>query len=166
MPFSIKQINGFTQGEFVEAIGWVFEDSPWVAERAWHHRPFASRIQLSERMNGEVAAASPEEQLLLLRAHPDLGTRAKISSSSAAEQAGAGLDRLTTGEHERLLDLNNAYREKFGFPFLYAVKGADKFAILEALDRRLNSNRGDEFQEALLQVCRIARFRLESIITG
>lgn len=116
-------------------------------------------------MNGEVAAASPEEQLALLRAHPDLGTRAKISPSSTSEQAGAGLDRLTSGEYKRLVDLNNTYREKFGFPFLYAVKGADKFAILEALERRLISNREDEFQEALRQAYRIARFRLESILS-
>ena len=115
-------------------------------------------------MNGEVAAASPEEQLALFRAHPDLGTRAKTSPSSNSEQAGAGLDRLTSGEYKRLLDLNTAYLKKFGFPFLYAVKGADKFAILEALDRRLNSNPQDEFQEALRQVYRIARFRLESLI--
>ena len=164
MPLSIEQINRFTQGEFTEAVGWVFEHSPWVAERAWHHRPFASCGQLSERMNGEVAAASPEEHLALLRAHPDLGTRAKISPNSTTEQAGAGLDRLTSEEHKRLLDLNNAYREKFGFPFLYAVKGADKFAILEALERRLGSNRADEFQEAFGHVYRIARFRLESIM--
>jgi len=115
-------------------------------------------------MNGEVAVASPEEQLALLRAHPDLGTRARISPISSSEQAGAGLDRLTAAEHERLVDLNNAYRGKFGFPFLYAVKGADKFAILEALERRLKSNRDDEFQEALRQVYRIARFRLEGIV--
>jgi 2-oxo-4-hydroxy-4-carboxy-5-ureidoimidazoline decarboxylase len=165
MPLSIDQINRFTQAEFTEAVGWVFEHSPWVAERAWHLRPFASCDHLSDQMNGEVAAAAPEEQLALLRAHPDLGTRAKISPSSAGEQAGAGLDRLTGDEYKRLLDLNNAYREKFGFPFLYAVKGADKFAILEALERRLNSNREDEFQEALRQVYRIARFRLERIVS-
>jgi len=164
MPLSTEEINHFTREQFVETIGWVFEHSPWVAERAWHHRPFASCAHLSERMNGEVAAASAEEQLALLCAHPNLGTRAKISPSSTSEQAGAGLDRLTSGEYARLIDLNGAYREKFGFPFLYAVKGSDKFAILEALGRRLSSNREDEFQEALRQVYRIARFRLESIV--
>jgi 2-oxo-4-hydroxy-4-carboxy-5-ureidoimidazoline decarboxylase len=164
MPLSIEQINRLTQDEFTVAVGWVFEHSPWVAERASRQRPFQSCDHLSERMNGEVAAASPEQQLALLRAHPDLGTRAKISPSSTSEQAGAGLDRLTAGEYQRLLDLNSAYRKKFGFPFLYAVKGADKFDMLEALERRLNSNREDEFQEALQQVYRIARFRLKSTI--
>jgi 2-oxo-4-hydroxy-4-carboxy-5-ureidoimidazoline decarboxylase len=165
MPLSVEKINRFAQEEFIETVGWVFEHSPWVAERAWHHRPFASVADLSERMNGKVAAASLEEQLALLRAHPDLGTRAKISPGSTGEQAGAGLDRLTSGEYERLAHLNAAYREKFGFPFLYALKGADKFAILEALERRLSSNREDEFQEALRQVYRIARFRLESLVS-
>lgn len=164
MSLSIEAISGLSQDRFTETIGWVFEHSTWVAERAWHHRPFTSRAHLSEQMNREVAAASTEEQLDLLRSHPDLGTHAKISPSSTSEQAGAGLDRLTRDEYERLMDLNGAYREKFGFPFLYAVKGSDKFAILEALERRLNSNREDEFQEALRQVYRIARFRLESII--
>jgi 2-oxo-4-hydroxy-4-carboxy-5-ureidoimidazoline decarboxylase len=164
MPLSIDEINHFTQEQFVETIGWVFEHSPWVAERAWHLRPFASCAHLSERMNGEVAAAGIKEQLALLRAHPDLGTRAKISPNSTCEQAGAGLDRLTSGEYAELIELNSAYREKFGFPFLYAVKGSDKFAILEALERRLSSNREDEFQEALRQVYRIARFRLETIV--
>jgi OHCU decarboxylase len=165
MPLSIEKINRFAQEEFIETVGWVFEHSPWVAERAWHNRPFESCAHLSERMNGEVAAASMEDQLALLEAHPDLGTRAKISPSSTGEQAGAGLDRLTSSEYERLVHLNGAYREKFGFPFLYAVKGADKFAILEALERRLSSNREDEFREALRQVYRIARFRLESVVS-
>jgi OHCU decarboxylase len=164
MQLSIEQLNRLTQADFTESVGWVFENSPWVAERAWRHRPFESFVQLSERMNGEVEAASMEERLTLLRAHPDLGTRAKISPGSASEQAGAGLDRLTSDEYTRLVQLNTAYREKFGFPFLYAVKGSDKFAILEALERRLDSNREDEFREALRQVYRIARFRLESII--
>lgn len=164
MPLPIEEINHFVQEQFIESLGWVFEHSPWVAERAWHHRPFTSCARLSEEMNGEVAEASMEEQLALLRAHPDLGTRAKISPSSASEQAGAGLDQLTTAEYARLIDLNGAYRAKFGFPFLYAVKGSDKFAILEALERRLSSSREDEFQEALRQVFRIARFRLESIV--
>jgi 2-oxo-4-hydroxy-4-carboxy-5-ureidoimidazoline decarboxylase len=164
MPLSIEEINNFPLEQFIESLGWVFEHSPWVAERAWRHRPFGSCAHLSGEMNGEVAGASMEEQLALLRAHPDLGTRAKISPSSATEQAGAGLDQLTTAEYARLIDLNGAYREKFGFPFLYAVKGSDKFAILEALERRLSSSRETELQEALRQVFRIARFRLESIV--
>jgi 2-oxo-4-hydroxy-4-carboxy-5-ureidoimidazoline decarboxylase len=164
MSYSIAAINQLEREQFVERVGWVFEHSPWVAERAWRHRPFASLDQLCERMNGEVDAASIDERLALLRAHPDLGTRAKVSASSASEQAGAGLDQLTADEYRRLTELNSAYREKFGFPFLLAVKGSGKSAILEALEVRLNATREDEFQEALRQVFRIARFRLESFL--
>jgi OHCU decarboxylase len=164
MSFSIQALNQLDQSQFVASIGWVFEHSPWVAERAWHHRPFESLNQLSECMNGEVEASSTEEQLTLLRAHPDLGTRAKISADSASEQAGAGLNQLTPDEYARLSELNSAYRSKFGFPFLYAVKGSGKFAILEALERRHGASLEDEFREALRQVYRIARFRLEGIM--
>jgi OHCU decarboxylase len=164
MSFSIDEVNQFDLATFVESIGWVFEHSPWVAERAWHDRPFGSLDQLAERMNEVVATAPTGERLALLRAHPDLGARAKISPGSTAEQAGVGLDQLTPAEHARLVELNNAYRERFGFPFLYAVKGSNKFAILEALERRLHSTPEAEFEEALQQVYRIARFRLESMI--
>jgi 2-oxo-4-hydroxy-4-carboxy-5-ureidoimidazoline decarboxylase len=111
-----------------------------------------------------VTEASREEQLDLLRAHPDLGTRARVSPSSTREQAGVGLDRLTQEEYDLLLELNNAWKEKFGFPFLYAVKGSDKFAIMEAMRRRLNSAPQEEFEEALRQVFRIAGYRLEEIV--
>jgi OHCU decarboxylase len=164
MSFSIDEVNQFDRATFVESIGWVFEHSPWVAERAWHNRPFESLDRLCERMNEVVATAPTGERIALLRAHPDLGTRAKISPGSTSEQAGVGLDQLTPAEHARLVKLNNAYREKFGFPFLYAVKGSNKFAILEALESRLHSHPETEFEEALQQVYRIARFRLESII--
>jgi 2-oxo-4-hydroxy-4-carboxy-5-ureidoimidazoline decarboxylase len=164
MSFSIEVVNGLTQAEFVEALGWIFEHSPWVAERTWRHRPFGSFSALSDRMEAEVAAASHEERLALLRAHPDLGTRARISPSSTREQSDAGMDQLIAAEHAKLTELNNAYREKFGFPFLFAIKGSDKFAILEAFERRLESTCAVEFEEALRQVYRIARFRLETLI--
>lgn len=153
-----------TAPQFVEAFGWICEHSPWVAERACRRHPFSSPEQLAAAMIDEVASATRDEQLALLRAHPDLGTRAKISSSSTAEQSGAGLDQLTPEEHARLTGLNDRYRAKFGFPFLYAVKGSDKFAILEALGRRIDSDPAAEFAEALRQVSRIAGFRLESAV--
>lgn len=146
---------------FVAELGHVFEDSPWVAERAWAQRPFVNMNHLRERMESAVLDATREEQLALLRAHPDLGTRARVGENSAREQAGVGLDRLTSEEYEHLLRLNARYKEKFGFPFLYAVKGAGKHEILLALERRLGSTAEDEFAEALRQVFRIARFRLE-----
>jgi OHCU decarboxylase len=162
---TISEINGLHLIEFVETLGGIFEDSQWVAERAWAGRPFTSPEDLCRRMTAQVETAARADQLALLRAHPDLGTRAKVSESSAGEQAGAGLDKLSQEEYDRLLRLNTDYKEKFGFPFLYAVKGSRKAAILEALARRLESTPDEEFAEALRQVYRIARFRLEGMIT-
>jgi 2-oxo-4-hydroxy-4-carboxy-5-ureidoimidazoline decarboxylase len=160
----IADLNRFDRDAFVAALGHVYEDSPWVAERAANRRPFASLDACCEAMQAEVRAAAVEEQLSLLRAHPDLGTRARIGEDSTREQAAAGLDQLTPVEHARLLGLNAEYKKKFGFPFLYAVKGSDKHRIIGALETRLNSTPEAEFDEALTQVFRIARYRLEEII--
>lgn len=161
---TIDQLNNLDQEAFVREAGWVFEHSPWVAERAWRRRPFSSIEDLHGKMTSEVAQALRDERLALLRAHPDLGSRAAMSPSSENEQAAAGLDRLTAEELPGLLQLTKAYTEKFAFPFLYAVKGSGKVQILEALERRLESSPEEEFSEALRQVYRIARFRLEAII--
>ena len=161
---TVSQLSALGVNNFVDELGWVFENSSWVARRAWKHRPFASLDELHARMTAEVACASTNEKLALLRAHPDLGTRAKISESSAKEQSGAGLDQLTPVEFARLHHYNEAYKNRFGFPFLYAVKGSNKLRIMQALETRLQSNPDEEFQEALQQVYRIARFRLEDII--
>jgi len=101
----------------------------------------------------------------LLRAHPDLGATLKMSGASTGEQAGAGLDRLSPEAYKQLTELNATYREKFGFPFLFAVKGSTPAQILEALQSRLPRDRATEFEEALRQVARIAWFRLESLVT-
>jgi 2-oxo-4-hydroxy-4-carboxy-5-ureidoimidazoline decarboxylase len=162
---TIEDLNSLTRADFVAAIGWVFEHSPWVAERAWDTRPFASVEGLHRAMVDQVERSLPEEQLALLRAHPDLGTRARVSEASSAEQAGAGLDQLTQAEFERLRALNGTYRGKFGFPFLFAVKGSTKHDILEALERRVQSAQEEEYRVALDQVYRIARFRLEDTLS-
>jgi 2-oxo-4-hydroxy-4-carboxy-5-ureidoimidazoline decarboxylase len=157
---TIAELNALDRAGFVAALGWVFEDSPWVAERTWSARPFESMEALRNAMIDQLARAEREEQVALLRAHPDLGTRARISRASTGEQAGAGLDQLTPHEFERLHELNSAYRNKFGFPFLFAVKGSTKHDILRALEKRLEASPEQEYEEALRQVQRIARFRL------
>lgn len=162
---TIADLNALDRDSFVAAIGWAFEHSPWVAGRAWAARPFANVEALHAAMVRQVEAADADEQLGLLRAHPDLGTRARISAASTEEQAGAGLDRLTEEEFERLQRLNSAYRDKFGFPFLYAVKGSTKHDILRALEQRLAATHAQEHQEALRQVYRIAEFRLRDAVT-
>ena len=161
---NLAELNAKDRAGFVDAVGWVFEESPWVADRAWAKRPFASLDELHDAMVSIVTGASLDEQLALLRAHPDLGARAKMSDASSREQTGAGLDSMTRAELDRLQSLNAVYREKFGFPFLYAVKGSTTEDILNALERRLPSARDVEQQEALRQVYRIARFRLEDVI--
>ena len=158
-------LNVMVRERFVEALGWIFEDSPWVAERAWDSRPFSDIDALHQAMVAQVAVASREEQLTLLRAHPDLGTRARVSNASRGEQAGAGLDRLTPEEFQQLSRWNAEYRERFGFPFLFAVKGSTKHDILRALEARRLATPEAEFAEALRQVYRIARFRLESALS-
>jgi OHCU decarboxylase len=161
---TVSQLNTAGLDQFVNHVGWVFENSSWVARRAWRHRPFSSLDELHRRMCAEVTAASVPEKLSLLRAHPDLGARARMSEASTKEQTGAGLDQLTPLEFARIHQYNEAYKLKFGFPFLYAVKGSDKLRIMEALEARIQASPEAEFEEALRQAFRIARFRLEDTI--
>jgi 2-oxo-4-hydroxy-4-carboxy-5-ureidoimidazoline decarboxylase len=158
---TVAELSALDRAEFVRALGWIFEESPWVAGRAWERRPFASLDTLHAAMTHVVAEATEAEQLALLRAHPDLGTRARVSEASTGEQLGAGLDRLTPHEFARLQQLNTDYRRRFGFPFLFAVRGSTKHDVLAALDERGRRTRDEEFAEALRQVYKIARFRLE-----
>ena len=164
VSLTIAQLNDGDRAGFVAAVGPVFEDSPWVAERAWVRRPFADVDALHRAMSAVVGEAGREAQVALLRAHPDLGVRARMSDASVGEQAGAGLDRLAAADFTRLQRLNTAYREKFGFPFILAVKGSTSQQVLEALDQRLPREIEKEFAEALRQVYRIARFRLDDLI--
>jgi 2-oxo-4-hydroxy-4-carboxy-5-ureidoimidazoline decarboxylase len=153
---TIEDLNAMDRASFTATLGWIFEESPWVAERVWALRPFADVEALHRAMAREVEHATPEEQLALLQAHPDLGTRARMSAASTSEQAGLDFD-------QRFFDLNKRYREKFGFPFLYAVKGSTGQDIFRALEQRFPSDRADEFAEALRQVYKIAAGRLQEI---
>ncbi len=161
---TLAEVNTMDRDSFAAAVGWVYEHSPWVAERAWDRRPFNSLAALHKEMAAVVEAATPEEQLALIRAHPDLGARARMTAASAGEQAGAGLDRLSAEEFERLHRLNLAYRMRFGFPFLYAVRGSSKEDVLAALEARLNRDPETEHAIALEQIYRIAQFRLEGLL--
>jgi OHCU decarboxylase len=163
---TIDDLNSLDQEHFVAAIGWIFEDSPWVAERAFETRPFADIDSLHAAMTQQVERATLAERRALLEAHPDLGARARLSEASTEEQSSAGLDSLTPGEFDQLQRWNAAYRSRFGFPFLLAVKGSTKHDVLQALRARMEATPEDEFREALRQVYRIARFRLEGLITS
>ena len=163
---SIDAVNALTEADFAARFGDVAERSPWVAESAARARPFAHRTALIAAFADAVRAAPPEAQLALLRAHPDLADRAAIAgdhiaAESRREQADAGLDRLTAAEFARFGSLNTRYRERFGFPFIFAVKGATKEAILAAFATRVDHAPATERALALANVERILRFRLE-----
>jgi OHCU decarboxylase len=165
---TMHELNTLSAAQFVATLGGIFEHSPWVAERAASARPFASREQLLETMRAVVEAASVEEQLALIRAHPQLGARgrqrAELTTNSANEQRRAGLDACTDEEFARLLQLNDAYVRKFSFPFILAVRGHNPESILAALETRLNHDAGSERRTALTQIGLIAGYRLEDLV--
>src|SRR5688572_23818573 len=163
---TIRELNLLDKPAFIDALGWIFEGSPWVADRSFGLKPFRDLDALSSAMTVAVAQATRDEQLALLRAHPDLGGRARMSEASVGEQAGVGLDRLTPVEFDELQRLNTAYRQRFGFPFILAVKGSTKGQVLEALGERLTRDAAEEFAEALGQAGRIARSRLQELLGG
>ena len=161
---SIDDVNQMNKEEFVSAIGWGFEHSPWVARAAWESLPVHSREELLQRMVTVVKNAEEALQLALLRAHPDLGTRLIISEVSQKEQAGVGLDRLTKDEHKEFMSLNQRYVDRFGFPFIMAVKGQNKDTILAAMKVRVANAYEQEFLTALNEVYKIVGFRLTDLI--
>jgi 2-oxo-4-hydroxy-4-carboxy-5-ureidoimidazoline decarboxylase len=163
---TLAEANTCSRSRFVKALGGVFEDSPWVAEKAWEQRPFASVEDLHAAMNRVVERSSEAQKLALFRAHPELGVRARMSAASAGEQSSAGLDRLAKEQYNHLQDWSGEYRRLFGFPFIYAVKGASVYDILAALSARLVSTREKEMAQALTEVTRIAGFRLRSIFAA
>lgn len=148
------------EGEFVDVFGDVYEESPWVAERAAAERPFGSAADLRGTMERAVEDATREEQLGLLRAHPDLGERTEMTDASEREQASAGLDELRPDQYEAFQRLNGTYREQFGFPFVMAVKGASPDEIRAAMEERVDHSEAEEFRTALDEVHEIARLRL------
>jgi len=164
-PLRLDAVNRMPAAAFVERFGDVAEHSPWVAERAAGVRPFASREAMVAAFADALMRAPRTDQLALLHAHPDLAGRAAITGSLAAEskreQARVGLDALTPEEFRSFSDLNARYRERFGFPFIFAVKGATKSRILAAFAERIDNDPAAELATALAQVCRIFRFRIE-----
>lgn len=147
----------------------MFEGSPWVAAGAAAGRPYASFEALHAAMVRVVEGAGEGAQLELLRAHPDLAGKAalagEVSAASSAEQEGAGLDRLSEASLERFHALNARYRERFGFPFILAVRGHTAPSILASFEARLANTPEQERARALREVFRIAHFRLRDLIT-
>lgn len=165
---SLAELNGATRETFVGRLGGVFEHSPWVAERAYDRRPFATRDALHAAMVAAVEETGPEQQLALLRAHPELAgqaaVRGEMTEHSTQEQGGSGLLNCSPEEFARLQELNRAYGERFGFPFIIAVRDLDRAAIIEAFARRLENTREAELAEALQQVARITGLRIAGLV--
>lgn len=164
MPLCLEALNSLPREAFVKALGWVFEGSPWVAEGAWPTRPWNSVNMLHAAMCATVERAPSTMKLALIRAHPDLGSRARMAEASVSEQKGAGLDRLSPEEYERIQRLNRAYTLKFGFPFILAVKGKTKAEVFTVLERRLGHHKEEELETALAEIYTIAGFRLREAI--
>ena len=154
---------------FVQAVGPVFEHSPWVAEQTWPKRPFPDRAGLHQALCQTVAASSQENRLGLIRAHPDLVGKAAmagtLTSASTQEQASAGLDQLSADEVARFQRYNQQYREKFGFPFVICARLNKKAAILAGFEARLKNSQEHEIQAALAEVYKIAELRLQALVT-
>ena len=151
--------------EFVQRYRGIYEHSPWVAEKAAPLVDDSADVDVIARVMADcVDNASQERQLALIRAHPDLAGKAAIAGSltdeSESEQASAGLDRCSPEEYERFQALNTAYRRKFGFPFVMAVRNCSREQILAAFESRLENDYDEEFENALLEIHRIARMRL------
>jgi OHCU decarboxylase len=165
---TLEELNALPVERFVALLGSIFEHSPWVAERAAEARPFRSRTELLDEMRSVVQRATADEQLALIRAHPQLGargrSRAQLTEASAKEQRRAGLDACTDEEFSRLMQLNSAYVEKFSFPFILAVRGHTPESILGALQSRLDNDAESERHAALSQIGLIGGYRLEEIV--
>lgn len=164
MLIPLAELNAMDRPGFVSALDGIYEHSPWVAEAAIDAGPFTSRLALLDALNAAMFAAPRDTQLALIRAHPELAGKAAIAremtEESVREQTGAGLDRCTAEEFERIQALNGAYRARFGFPFIIAVKGHSRASIIAAMAERLLDDEPAEFARALHEISRIAAFRL------
>jgi len=164
--YTLTDLNQLDLESFTQTLGAIFEDTPTIARQAWFQRPFRDRAALHRAMVAVVEAMSPAEQLALIRAHPDLGSRAKMAAASVQEQASVGLDQLTAAEYDRFQALNRAYRDKFDFPFIIAVRNHTKTSILQAFEQRLGHSADEERQRALTEIYQIADGRLAAIVTS
>jgi beta-ureidopropionase / N-carbamoyl-L-amino-acid hydrolase len=165
---TLERLNSISVPDFVAALGSIFEHSPWVPQRVAALRPFTSVIALHKAMSAAVLQAEEAVQLRLIRAHPELAGRAAlrgdVTSASTSEQKGAGLSALTQSQLTRLTSLNAEYADRFGFPFILAVKGHTPDSVIATLAERVNHDAQQERGVALREICRIAFFRLVDLV--
>jgi OHCU decarboxylase len=166
---TLGALNACDRDAFVGALGHLFEHSPWVAEETFGRRPFASLEALHGALCATMRGAPAERQLALVRAHPDLAGRlakaGELTAASTGEQAAAGLDRLTPAEAAEIQRLNDAYKGRFGFPFVICARLNAKDTILAAMRSRFESSPEAELSTALGEIAKIARLRLNDAVT-
>jgi 2-oxo-4-hydroxy-4-carboxy-5-ureidoimidazoline decarboxylase len=167
---SLAELNACSRDDFVAALANIFEYSPWIAEQVASSRPFAGVGPLFEAMKAAVDRAPSELRLALIKAHPDLANKtqraAGLTAESNAEQNSVGLDRLSDAEYEAFERVNNAYRSKFGFPYIVCVRRHSKDSILRDFERRLPNDARTETQKSIEEICRIAALRLDQLVTS
>lgn len=170
MMLTLASLNHAAPADFCAAVGETFELAPWVAETVASKRPFATVTALHEAMMGVVRAAPRERQLEFLRGHPDLAGKAAragaLTDDSRHEQASVGLDSLSEADFQRFHRLNDAYKAKFGFPFIVCVRRHTRDSILDQFERRLRHDAAGEFATALQEIFFITRLRMAAKVTG
>jgi len=166
MSFDITALNTMSAEDFIHALGGIFEHSPWIPASVVDARPFASLAALHAAMCDVLRHADEEDRLYLICAHPELAGKAAIrgelTDASASEQHAAGLDQCSAEEYAVITTLNGEYRERFGFPFILAVRGHTRASVIAAMQTRLTHAREVEVAECLNQIERIAALRLGS----
>jgi 2-oxo-4-hydroxy-4-carboxy-5-ureidoimidazoline decarboxylase len=166
----LADLNACSRADFVAALANIFEHSPWIAEQAADARPFGGVTQLLEAMKAPVECAPPEVRLALIKAHPDLADKtqraAGLTAESDAEQNSAGLDRLSDAEYAAFERVKNAYRAKFGFPYIVCVRRHAKDSILSDFERRLPNDAATEIAVSIAEICRIAALRLDQLVSA
>ncbi|MDD1965752.1 2-oxo-4-hydroxy-4-carboxy-5-ureidoimidazoline decarboxylase [Pseudomonas sp. NPDC090203] len=162
--------SSLTREDFVKAFADIYEHSPWVAEKAYdlgHGSDIDDVDVLHARMSDILLSADHATQLALINAHPDLAGKAavqgQLTEASTNEQAGAGIHQCTAEEFARFTELNDAYKAKFAFPFIMAVKGSNRHQILAAFETRIHNSAQTEFACALAEINKIALFRLQTL---
>jgi len=167
---SLSDLNVCSKADFVTALANVFEYSPWIAEQAASARPFAGVNALFAAMKAAVDGAGPGHRLALIKAHPDLANKtqraAGLTAESSAEQNSVGLDRLSDAEYEAFERVNNAYRAKFGFPYIVCVRRYTKDSVLRDFELRLRNDASTEMQTSVGEIFRIAALRLDQLVTA
>jgi 2-oxo-4-hydroxy-4-carboxy-5-ureidoimidazoline decarboxylase len=165
---SLATLNAADEAGFMAALGDIYEHAPWVAQAAFARRPFATLAALHDAIMGVVRAATPDQRLQLINGHPDLAGKAAragtMTNDSKAEQASAGLDRLSEDEFALFHQLNDAYRKKFAMPFMICVRRHSRASILRQFERRLQNTTAAELEAALTEIFRIAALRLDQRI--